>query len=846
MDMEKNRLASLHMSPGVQPSAQPSLQRGKQFLVIHHDGSSGLFDVNRIYKTIRWASIGHERFIDADAIVQETIRNIYDGISAAEISDALILGTVPFIEKEPAYGYVAAQLVLKKLFREVTGVSIEFCDREQLYRRSFISSIQRGVAVGLLDERLLNFDLERLSHELVLQRDRELYFMGMKTLYERYFAKIENKRSELPQSFWMRVAMGLALLEEKCTDRAIEFYHLISTMRYVPGTPTLLHAGLTKPQLSSCYLTTVVDDLHHIYKCIGDNAQMSKWSGGVANDWTNIRATGAMINSIRVESQGVVPFLKVVNDTTAAINRSGKRRSALVVYLETWHYDIEDFLDLRRNTGDERRRAHDINTANWVPDLFMQRVKDDGMWTLFSPDETPDLHALYGKAFKQRYEEYEALAEQGKIRLFKRMPAVQLWRKMLSRIFETGHPWITFKDAFNVRSPQDHAGVINSTNLCTEISLNTSADETAVCNLGSINLARHVVDGKIDDAALQETIKGAIRMLDNVIDINYYPTIEGKNANMRHRPVGLGVMGWQDMLYMCDVAMDDPRARDLADETLEKVAYNAIMASSQLAAERGAYSSFVGSKWDRGYLPQDTIDLLQEQREVPIKTPRNGKLNWEPVRASIRAHGMRNSNTMAIAPTATISNIANCYPCIEPIYKNLYVKSNMSGEFTVVNHYLIADLKALGLWNEHMLDQLKYYDGNIQRVPEIPDNLKAKYKEAFELDPEWLLEITASFGKWIDQSISHNIFMQGASGKKLSDTYMKAWQWGLKATYYCRTLGATQIEKSTLNAQEYGFTQKRNQVEVAEKKEATQTTNEQRDKAVMCSILNGPDCDSCQ
>jgi ribonucleoside-diphosphate reductase alpha chain len=844
MDMEKNRAGGLHMAPMAQNSS-PQMPRGKQYLVMHHDGSSGLFDVNRMYKTIRWASIGHERFIDADAILQETIRNIYDGISAAEISEALILGTVPFIEKEPAYGYVAAQLVLKKLFREVTGVSIEYCDRDRLYRESFISSIKRGVAVALFDERLLKFDLERLAQEMVLERDRELYFMGMKTLNERYFMKIENKRSELPQSFWMRVAMGLALLEEKCTERAIEFYHLISTLRYVPSTPTLLHAGLTKPQLSSCYLTTVTDDLHHIYKCIGDNAQMSKWSGGAANDWTNIRATGAMINSIRVESQGVVPFLKVVNDTTAAINRSGKRRSALVVYLETWHYDIEDFLDLRRNTGDERRRAHDINTANWVPDLFMKRVREDGMWTLFSPDEVPDLHSLYGAAFEARYTEYEALAEQGKIRLFKRMPATQLWRKMLSRIFETGHPWITFKDAFNVRSPQDHVGVINSTNLCTEISLNTSADETAVCNLGSVNLARHMIDGKLDETMLAQTIKGAMRMLDNVIDINYYPTIEGKNANMRHRPVGLGVMGWQDMLYMSDIALDAQAARDLADETLEKVSYNAIKASSELAAERGAYSSFVGSKWDRGFLPQDTLDLLQEQRNVPIKTARGGKLDWEPVRNSIRVHGMRNSNTMAIAPTATISNIANCYPCIEPIYKNLYVKSNMSGEFTVVNQYLIADLKALGLWNEHMLDQLKFYDGNIQQVPEIPDHLKAKYKEAFELDPEWLLEVTASFGKWIDQSISHNIFMQGASGKKLSDTYMKAWEFGLKATYYCRTLGATQIEKSTLNAQEYGFTQKRNQVEVPEKKNA-QMTQESADKAVMCSILNGPDCDSCQ
>jgi ribonucleoside-diphosphate reductase alpha chain len=608
----------------------------------------------------------------------------------------------------------------------------------------------------------------------------------------------------------------------------------------MPSTPTLLHAGLTHPQLSSCYLNTVEDDLKHIFKCLGDNAQMSKWSGGIGTDWTNIRATGTFIKSIKTDSQGLIPFLKISNDVTAAINRSGSRRAAACVYLETWHLDIEDFIDLRKNTGDERRRTHDINTANWVPDLFFKRVIADADWTLFSPEEVPELHHIYGKAFEAKYVEYEQKVREGVIKKYKIVSAAKLWRKMLSRLFETGHPWITFKDPCNIRSPQDHVGVIHNSNLCTEITLNTSQDETAVCNLGSINLTTHVVDGQIDTPMLCATIKTAVRMLDNIIDINFYPTPEGQVSNMRHRPIGLGLMGFQDALYKLDIPFDDQRALEFSDNIMEQIAYCAILASSELAQERGAYPTFKGSKWDRGILPQDTIDLLEQERGIPIDVPRGGKLDWYPVRESIKKYGMRNSNTMAIAPTATISNISGCFPCIEPIYKNIYVKSNMSGEFTVVNRYLIDDLKKLGLWNQEMLDQIKYYDGNISMIAAIPTRLKAKYKEAFEIDPEWLIQLTAVRGKWIDQSQSHNVFMQGVSGVKLNAIYLAGWKKGLKTMYYLRTLGASQIEKSTLDAKKFGYTQKREYSFNASEQEQAPLV------AAACSIENGPECDSCQ
>lgn len=832
------------------------------------DGAVEALDLAKMKQTIAWACGDHVDQINIDLIMEETMRNIFDGISARELEDALILATCSFIERDPAYNFVAAQLLLKKLFDEVTHSAITHPDATTYYKDSFIESIQKGITHGVIDPRLGEFDLEFLSQNLKFERDSLFGYMGLKTLYERYFTKFENRRFELPQTFWMRVAMGVSLFEENKNEKAVEFYNLMSTFNYVSSTPTLLHSGLTRPQLSSCFLTTISDDLKHIFKCLGDNAQLSKWSGGVANDWTNLRATGSMIGSIKSESQGVIPFLKIANDVTAAINRSGSRRGATCVYLETWHLDIEDFIDLRRNTGDERRRTHEINTANWIPDLFMKRLIDNKHWTLFSPDEVPDLHHIFGKAFEARYEEYEAMAQRGEIKKFKVIEASQLWRKMLSRLFETGHAWLTFKDACNVRSPQDHAGVVHSSNLCTEITLNTSADETAVCNLGSINLEKHIHNGELDKVELAKTINTAVRMLDNVIDINFYPTVEAQNANMRHRPIGLGLMGFQDALYKMDIPFDDARALPFADNTMEFISYHAILASSQLAKERGAYQSFKGSKWDRNIFPIDTIDLLEKERGMKIEVSRTENLDWAPVREHVQKYGMRNSNTMAIAPTATISNVAGCYPCIEPIYKNIYVKANMSGEFTVVNSYLVDDLKKIGMWNGKMLDQLKYYDGNVQMLDGVPEHIKAKYKEVFEIDPEWLVKLTAARAKWIDQSQSHNVFIKGTSGKQLSDVYIAGWKAGMKTFYYLRSLGATQVEKSTLDAKQFGYTQKReykamsdqggsqeaaNQQQTMVAKEQTEikvqgplTNDDQMQAGAACSILNGPDCEVCQ
>ena len=650
--------------------------------------------------------------------------------------------------------------------------------------------------------------------------------------------------------------MGLAFNENNKEARAIEFYNVLSKMQFVSSTPTLFHSGTPHPQLSSCYLTTVSDDLSHIFKCIGDNAQLSKWSGGLGNDWTNIRGTGSHIKSTNVESQGVVPFLKIANDVTVAINRSGKRRGATCAYLETWHLDIEDFLDLRRNTGDDRRRTHDMNTSNWIPDLFMKRVETDDDWTLFSPEEVSDLHDSFGKKFEDLYTNYERMTNTGEIKKFKKIPAKELWRKMLTRLFETGHPWITFKDPCNVRSPQDHVGVVHSSNLCTEITLNTSAEETAVCNLGSVNLSKHVTeDGKLDRGLLEETINTAMRMLDNVVDLNFYPTIEAKNSNMKHRPIGLGIMGLQDALFKLDLPFDSQKALNFSDQLMEQISYHAISASSDLAKERGAYESFKGSKWDRGIFPLDSLSLLEEERGQNIDVNKITSLDWEGLKSKVKENGMRNSNTMAIAPTATISNIAGCYPCIDPIYKNIYVKANMSGEFTVVNNYLINDLKALNLWSKDMLDKIKYFDGNLDHIEELPEDIKNKYKEAFSIDPVVLLKHTSVRGKWIDQSQSHNVFMQGVSGKKLSEIYTAAWKFGLKTTYYLRTLAASQIEKSTLDANKFGYTQKREYKKVEEgaaveeqqsvTNEATNSEAPASEVASACSIMD-PDCEACQ
>ncbi|MBS1988329.1 ribonucleoside-diphosphate reductase subunit alpha [Candidatus Dependentiae bacterium] len=820
--------------------------------VSKRNGSLVPFEKEKIIKTIQRAAKGFEQSVSIELIFSELIKIIYDKISTRDLEKALVLATVSFIERDPAYSYVSARLFLQQIYKEAIGCSLTDERLAESYRKNFIEYISAGVEYEVLDKKLLEFDLEKLSHALEVENDFLFGYISIQTLYERYFRRHNGRVIELPQAFWMRVAMGLALNEKEFerTDRAIEFYRIFSSLRYVSSTPTLFHAGTPHPQLSSCYLTYVDDDLDHIFKCLKDNAHMSKWSGGLGNSWTQLRGTGSPISSIRVKSQGIIPFLKLANDVVAAINRSGSRRGATCAYLESWHYDFEDFLDLRRNTGDDRRRTHDMNTANWIPDLFMKRVIADESWTLFSPHETPDLHEIYGREFEQRYVEYEQKTHSGEIKFFKAVPARQLWRKMLSRLFETGHPWITFKDTCNIRSPQDHVGVVHSSNLCTEITLNTSKDETAVCNLGSINLARHVKDGKLDKDLLIDTINSAIRMLDNVIDINFYPTIEGKNSNLRHRPIGLGIMGFQDALFIIDIPMEDPRALELADTTMEFISYYAIAASSQLAKERGYYSSYKGSKWDRGIFPLDTLDLLEKERGIPVEVSRTSSMDWKPVREMVKKYGMRNSNLMAIAPTATISNIAGSFPSIEPIYKNIYVKANMSGEFTIINEYLVNDLKKLGLWNQDMLDQLKYCDGNIQLIQSIPVHIKEKYKEAFEIDPEWLIKMTAVRGKWIDQSQSHNVFMQGVSGQKLNDIYLLAWRSGLKATYYLRTLAASQIEKSTLDAQKFGFTQKREYSKVQEsaigQNDGQDETSFTGDLGQRSCGIEDESCESCQ
>lgn len=826
----------------------------KKFYVAHNNMTTESFNSLDIKKLVMRACLGYEAYVDIDKIVDVARQSMFDKMTMKDFNNVIVLATVPFSELDQAYSFVAARLLNNAIFYEVVGSTYDKATYEETYKQTFIQGIHKGIKFGLFDSALLDYDLNYLAQSIKTERDDLFGYLGLKTLYTGYLQKFDDVRFELPQAFWMRVAMGLAINEQDKNKKAVEFYDVLSNMLFVSSTPTLLHAGQKKAQLSSCYITFVDDDLHHIFKCIGDNAQMSKWSGGVANDWTSLRATGAMVTSINTCSQGVIPFLNVANSTTASINRSGSRRGAVCAYLESWHYDFEDFLDLRRNTGDERRRTHDMNTAAWIPDLFMQRVDRDENWTLFSPEETPDLHEIYGKKFEQQYTMYEKMADEGTIKLFKRMPAKQLWRKLLTRLFETGHPWPTFKDACNVRSPQDHVGVIHSSNLCTEITLNTSREETAVCNIGSLNLAKFIKDGKIDEASLAATVKIAMRMLDNVIDINFYPTIEGQTANQKHRPVGLGVMGLQDALFQLRVPFDSQKAMEYSDLLVEMVSYYAILASSELAKERGRYASFKGSKWDRNLFPIDTIALLAKERGMDIPMIGKETMDWSIVRASVQQHGMRNSNTMAIAPTATISNISGSFPCIEPIYKNLYAKANSSGEFAVLNNYLVEDLKKLHLWNEQMRDRIKYYDGSIQLIEDIPADIRALYKTAFEIDPEWMVKMTAARGKWIDQSQSHNVFMQGVSGKKLHDVYMNGWKMGLKTFYYLRTLAVSQVEKSTLDAQKYGFTQMREYKESAAEQAAPSIsdnnnvdyTKELEETAGKSCRLIDPTCDSCQ
>ncbi len=736
--------------------------------------------------------------VKPEPVMAETLRNLYDGVPLDEVYKAAILAARTLIEKEPDYTYATARLLFHTIAKEVLGQDVQQSEMAAAYPDYFPGFIKKGVENGLLDEKLLQFDLKRLGAALKPQRDLQFDYLGLQTLYDRYFLHVRKTRIELPQAFFMRVAMGLALGEIDREARAIEFYEVLSSFDFMSSTPTLFNSGTLRSQLSSCYLTTVPDDLDGIYESIKENALLSKFAGGLGNDWTRVRALGSHIKGTNGESQGVVPFLKVVNDTAVAVNQGGKRKGAVCAYLETWHLDIEEFLELRKNTGDDRRRTHDMNTANWIPDLFMRRVMEKGEWTLFSPSDAPDLHDKFGTEFEKAYVAYEAKARSGEIKPSKTVQAVDLWRKMLSMLFETGHPWITYKDACNVRSPQQHAGVVHSSNLCTEITLNTSDSETAVCNLGSINLRQHLKDGGIDHDKLKKTVATAMRMLDNVIDINYYAVKKARDSNLRHRPVGLGLMAFQDALYELRLPYASQEAIEFADKSTEAICYYAYWASTELAAERGRYSSYKGSLWDQGVLPLDTLNLLSQARGGYVEVDRSSTLDWDALRKKIAADGMRNSNCVAIAPTATISNIIGVDASIEPCFGNLSVKSNLSGEFTVINSYLVRDLKRLGLWDDVMVMDLKHFDGSLRPIDRVPQDIKSLYATAFEVETQWLVEAAARRQKWIDQAQSLNIYMAGASGKKLDETYKLAWLRGLKTTYYLRTTSATQAEKSTV------------------------------------------------
>jgi len=796
---EKRSQERLQSSQSSRPVAGESQELG---LNVTDNGIKRPLNLTELRATIEAAGLGLTHFIDSEAILRETVKNLYDGIPVDEVFKSAILSARALVEKDPAYSQVTARLLLHTIRKEVLGEEVAQGAMDTRYAQYFPEFIARGIENGLLAPELAEYDLARLGKALNANRDLQFGYLGLQTLYDRYFLHVRGTRIELPQVFFMRVAMGLALRENNREARAIEFYEILSSFDFMSSTPTLFNSGTLHSQLSSCYLTTVADNLEGIYDAIKENALLAKYAGGLGNDWTPVRALRSHIKGTNGESQGVVPFLKVVNDTAVAVNQGGKRKGAVCTYLETWHLDIEEFLELRKNTGDERRRTHDMNTANWIPDLFMKRVMEGGEWTLFSPSDTPDLHDKYGAEFEQAYLGHEARVASGELTLFKKMPAVQLWRKMLSMLFETGHPWITFKDPCNIRSPQQHVGVVHSSNLCTEITLNTNESEIAVCNLGSVNLVAHMKqtasgEYELDLDKIKRTVNIAMRMLDNVIDINYYAVDKAANSNKRHRPVGLGIMGFQDCLHMMRIPYASTRAAEFADRSMEAVCYHAYLASSTLAGERGQYESFAGSLWDRGILPQDTLAMLREARGGYVDVDESSTLDWDALRASIKTNGMRNSNCVAIAPTATISNIIGVSACIEPTFQNLYVKSNLSGEFTVVNEYLVRDLKKLGLWDEVMVADLKYFDGSLARIDRVPSELRELYATAFEVEPQWLVEAASRRQKWIDQAQSLNIYMAGASGKKLDDTYKLAWQRGLKTTYYLRTMGATSAEKST-------------------------------------------------
>ena len=814
--------------------------------VTKKDGSQVPLDIERLASVVNHACEGLED-VSADAILEESIKNLYDGVSISDMKSALVMSARTKVEQEPNYSYVTARILLDELRSEALsflGIAEESShpEMQDYYPKAFLAYIDKGIELEMLDPVLKDFDLKKLGEAIDHDRDYQFTYLGLQTLYDRYFIHYQDTRYELPQIFFMRVAMGLAVEEDQKEERAIEFYRLLSSFDYMSSTPTLFNSGTLRPQLSSCYLTTIPDDLDGIFGAMKDNALLSKWAGGLGNDWSPVRALGSYIKGTNGKSQGVVPFLKVANDTAVAVNQGGKRKGAMCAYLETWHLDIEEFLDLRKNTGDDRRRTHDMNTANWVPDLFMKRVELDKNWTLFSPGETPDLHDLTGLAFEKRYEEYEALAAEGKMDQHKTIPAKDLWRKMLTMLFETGHPWITFKDSCNLRSPQQHIGVIHSSNLCTEITLNTSNDEIAVCNLGSVNLPQHMKDGVLDQEKVKRTVTTALRMLDNVIDINYYSVDTAKNSNLKHRPVGMGLMGFQDALYMQDAPYCSDDAIEFADRSMEVISYYAIHASSELAKERGTYPSYDGSLWSQGIFPKDSIDILEKNRGSEfIKVDRSETLDWEKLRAKVKKDGMRNSNVMAIAPTATISNITGVTQSIEPTYQNLYVKSNLSGEFTIVNPHLVRKLKALDLWDDVMINDLKYFEGSLSEISRIPDDIKKLFSTAFEVEPQYIVESASRRQKWIDQAQSLNLYIGNANGKKLDLTYRMAWYSGLKTTYYLRSIAATTTEKSTINQGSLNAVS-------AQAESAPEVPHELGAPAPVpeaCS-LDDPDCEACQ
>lgn len=800
--------------------------------VILDDGTESKLNMLRLNTMVREACEGLQD-VSAEEIIEEAKKNLYDGVTMADVRSSLVMTARTLVEKEPDYTFVTARILLDNLRSEALaflGMRQEatHTEMEKLYPEVLETFINKGIENEILNPELHSMDIKRLGEALKPERDKNFTYLGLQTLYDRYFLHKNGVRYELPQVFFMRVAMGLSINEESREERAIEFYNLLSSFDFMSSTPTLFNSGTIHSQLSSCYLTTVPDDLHGIYGAIQDNAMLSKWAGGLGNDWTPVRALGSHIKGTNGKSQGVVPFLKVVNDTAVAVNQGGKRKGAVCSYLETWHVDIEEFIELRKNTGDDRRRTHDMNTANWVPDLFMKRVTEGKPWTLFTPSDTPDLHDLYGRAFEERYEYYEGLTQTDEIKFYKKVDAAGLWKKMLSMLFETGHPWITFKDPCNLRSPQQHTGVVHSSNLCTEITLNTSQEEIAVCNLGSVNLTHHLKDGQLDQEKLEETINTAIRMLDNVININYYAVRAAENSNMKHRPIGLGIMGFHDVLYMLKVPYASDEAVEFADRSMEAVSYYAIKASCNLAKERGIYSSYEGSLWSKGILPIDSVNYLKENRgEEYVEVDQSSSMDWDSLRRLVLEQGMRNSNVMAIAPTATIANITGVSQSIEPTYQNLYVKSNLSGEFTVTNLHLANVLKKLDLWDSVMVNDLKYYDGSVKEISRVPEDIKAIYATAFEVEPKWLVEAASRRQKWIDQSQSLNLYIDEPNGKKLDIMYRMAWLRGLKTTYYLRSRGATTTEKSTIATGEL------NAVSVA------------TEEAESCSIMD-PDCEPCQ